>query len=1375
MPRRYFNWKLAIVVVLGLVVFGAAALTLHRWQRSQSAERRLEIGNQAYSDRKWEKAAENFGAYIAVVRDDISVLIKYARALLNIRPIKGNNIQQAKSAYREVLRINRDNSEVATQLTQIYEVATQLTQIYLALLDEPGEAELIAKRALGRDGFSPEVLREQPQTGQNMELRRLLAIAMAKQHNRQGKLSEAVVELNDIISESPGYIPAYETLGQLSNNHPSELGHPPLHWFDEAVKNNPSSALAYIIRAGFYLRGKDETKAVGDLEQAEKLDLSDSTVRLRLVRELMNAHLLDKAREHLVVLKDVNPSEDGLWQTWGMLAQQSRSEEEMVTVAESGLELSNQPLDFMPIATELLIRADNYERAEHCIEQLQREGIAPATTEFLKGLLAYQRAQYHQAAQCWKISIEYGKKSPEIRLALASVLSRLGDTNSALRQLHTLVSERPDNPKSRMALAELLGRAGKWAEAAEQAREATRLAPEALEPQLLYLQARIQLLSEDSANKSDQRWQGISDELNKLERTTNGAFGVKLLKLQLASLQGNFEDANALITGLRILHPSHMKLALTEAQLLVAQGKIDDAISLLSGMTEKFPLAVEPVMYLAHLLVEQDDKEKCEKILKDALAHIEQPAAKRELGLLLARFYIRWDQKDDAFELLGSLAQELPKDVPIKRGLLKCDQVMPEEAQKLVDEIKSLEGEDTWQWRYEQARLWFRHDFQVHSAQILSLLQENLNLNPDDQASRLLRAAAHETAGNLSLAILDYEEALSRTPTDIRIVVASVAAMYKAGRYDRAYEILDSATTQGLRHPRLKRLELEKHLRDGEIGSASTILEDLLADRPDNRLDQLALALLKIEQKDFIEAQQQLDRLRTEEPNSLTIAAVQIKLFIRQGQTDQALLLCNELVDKIASAPAYILRGRTYATLGDSNEASEDFERATAVEPGNVYAWAAKSDFYRSIGRFNEAISSIRQAMSLEPNSLSIRRRAVLLLLASTDPNRVREGNSILDKALELYPRDVELRLYRARSLIAVGNTKDAALILHEITDEHPEVSNAWLLLGEICLNQEKSGEAIDFALRGLHYNPKHRQLLLLKARAEQKLSPLSAIATLKILRELYPNDFEVVKLLANAYIEAGEAEKAVNLLRKQLSVCDAATRRECRTELAVALYKNNNKEEAEREFDSLYQSAPNDPGPLIAEIKLLAEDKRWSQLREKVTDWTQAHPKDAEVPFAAATIILQTTGHSAQAVDFYQQVIKLDPNNLIALNNLAWILCEEQGKPKQALELAQRGLEKAPEYTDLIDTRGAIWHRLGEFEKAASDFERCIASYPAGRPALTASYFHLGRTQARLGKKREALKNLKKALELNTETGGLSTADVDETQRLIKELSEER
>lgn len=154
--------------------------------------------------------------------------------------------------------------------------------------------------------------------------------------------------------------------------------------------------------------------------------------------------------------------------------------------------------------------------------------------------------------------------------------------------------------------------------------------------------------------------------------------------------------------------------------------------------------------------------------------------------------------------------------------------------------------------------------------------------------------------------------------------------------------------------------------------------------------------------------------------------------------------------------------------------------------------------------------------------------------------------------------------------------------------------------------------------------------------------------------------------------------------------------------------------------------------------------------------------------------VLLQTTGRSAEAVTFYQRVLELQPDNLVAINNLSWILCEEQGQPKQALELTQRGLAKAPDYIDLIDTRGMAYYRLRRYDEAIKDFNRCIRLYPTRAPAIAASHYHLGKCLADLGEKNKAIEQLNKALELNRELGALGGVEIMEARRLLAQLSGE-
>ena len=137
MARRRFNWIAAIVLVIALVVLAVTAFGLRQWQRKRMAYTAREAGLKAYENHIWEDAASQLGRYIAVHPGDIQILLKYADAQLNIRPLKRNNIQQAISAYRSVFRIDKNNPTAAEKLVNIY------LQMNIA-----AEAELIAERYL---------------------------------------------------------------------------------------------------------------------------------------------------------------------------------------------------------------------------------------------------------------------------------------------------------------------------------------------------------------------------------------------------------------------------------------------------------------------------------------------------------------------------------------------------------------------------------------------------------------------------------------------------------------------------------------------------------------------------------------------------------------------------------------------------------------------------------------------------------------------------------------------------------------------------------------------------------------------------------------------------------------------------------------------------------------------------------------------------------------------------------------------------------------------------------------------------------------------------------------------------------------------------
>ena len=1373
---------------MGLAVLGGTAFVLRQWQRSRRAEQGLVLGNKAYDEHKWEEAAQQLGRYLSIAQDDVLVLLKYAEAQLSIRPLGQSNVQQAIGAYRNILRLDHGN----------FEAAKLLSEIYLSM-GMPGEAELIAARAL--------------QTNGSPELRRILAIAMAGQR----RFTEAAKELKSIVEKNPEQILAYEVLARLAEQRPEDFSETPEFWLDQAMKSNPSTAEAYIARGAYFSRQGNKEKALADLGQAEQMDLSNSAVRLRLAEELVNFDAHDRASKQLDIVQQEEPENQFLWQVWAKLALKAGTNDIMLKVADTGLkELASQPWDFMPIAVELFIRCGQFERADECLAVMSQKDIAPATAAFLEGLLAEKRGNGRKAVECWRRAVKLGAKSEKVGIALAEALWRLGDRQTAVNQLRTLVSERPDFFSGRMALAQMLAQTGQWADAAEQIRAAKQINPRSTEADLLDVRVRLQLLANSGTDKDSVLYRDIKATLDDLDKITGGNHEVKLLQVRLASLQNNLPEAERLLNDLKKAHPAEIKVVLAQADLFVAQNRTDDAIAILREAIGKFSQSPAIIRYLVVLLEAKDQHQECVALLEKALVFVGQPVAKRELGLLLGDIYSRGNEDDKRYLLLKSLAEELQDDILVWRELLTCEQVLRDAdfAQQVVDKIKKIEGDDGWQWRYEQARIWFaQEDFKGRYPEIVSLLQENLLANPDDQASRMLLASTYEKGANQRLAVSTYNEALSRSPSNVQIMVPTVAALYRGGEYDRADEILRRAAKEKLYHPELERLEAQGALRRGDLGSADDTLEKMLLRDPNNRSLLLSLALLKIRQDKFTEAEKLVEELRTEEPNSLPIAAVQVDLDIRTGRSDDALRICDEIVNKLNTASAFLLRGRAYAVLGQADKAKGDFEHAVTMEPNNADAWIAKSVFHRSLGESDKAIADIRRALSVVPDNLQIQKTATSLYLASDDSDLRKQGEAILEKAVASNPDDVELQLRKAQLLLANGlapQVEQALGILQTITEKQPDIAEAWVLLAQIALQEGKPARAIDVVLRGLVHNPHNKALMLLKARAEATRSPELALPTMRALWELDQNNIDTLVSLAEVYVAAGEYDDAVNLLRKQPAIADGLQQSKIKLALASVLYKNGGKTESEQIFKELSESEPNDPRPLLAQIRLLRDDKLWSQLREKAVTWCEGHPGEIETIIfvvneltgeknnegsrvaeellrcvlkqdAKSTaamvrlgVLLQTTGRPAEAVTVYQRVLELQPDNLVAINNLSWILCEEQGQPMEALELTQRGLAKAPDYVDLIDTRGMAYYRLGRYNEAIQDFNRCISLYPTRAPAIAASHFHLGKCLADLGEKNKAIEQLNKAIELNRELGALGGVEIIEARRLLGQLSGE-
>ena len=115
------------------------------------------------------------------------------------------------------------------------------------------------------------------------------------------------------------------------------------------------------------------------------------------------------------------------------------------------------------------------------------------------------------------------------------------------------------------------------------------------------------------------------------------------------------------------------------------------------------------------------------------------------------------------------------------------------------------------------------------------------------------------------------------------------------------------------------------------------------------------------------------------------------------------------------------------------------------------------------------------------------------------------------------------------------------------------------------------------------------------------------------------------------------------------------------------------------------------------------------------------------------------------EAAATYAKVLRINPKTRYALNNLAYLLAEDLGRPAEAQRYAERAFQLAREDANVIDTLGWVECLNGDYDAAIGTLRSALVI----APDMVAAVFHLGEAYRRSGDLPSAEQYLQKALEL--------------------------
>lgn len=396
--------------------------------------------------------------------------------------------------------------------------------------------------------------------------------------------------------------------------------------------------------------------------------------------------------------------------------------------------------------------------------------------------------------------------------------------------------------------------------------------------------------------------------------------------------------------------------------------------------------------------------------------------------------------------------------------------------------------------------------------------------------------------------------------------------------------------------------------------------------------------------------------------------------------------------------------------LRDDQLNREEVEKAIAewreivrLDPRNAEAWAFLSELYE---RSNDNEKAIEALTNWSGAATPADGGALYRYLTGGDAS----------------PEAAAMRLGRA--FLRAGRASDAVAILTRAVADEPDNEDAVLALQDAIQSATDNDAAasVEALKQAVFAAPNNMALTEILANAQIRAGKIEdAAKTIKEARAKFPESDSLLRLEANVLTQLGKVDEAVALLRskivnktKQISVPQSLV-----ADFLAHLTISDLYVQAGRGADAV--------GAARQALDLAQND-----------DMTK-------IGLLALASAQNAAGNFRDAEASLREVLKKEPENPTALNNLGYFLVERGERLTEALNLIKRAVDVEPGNSSFLDSLGWAYFRLNQFAEA----EKHLSEAARRNPNSATIQEHLGDVYEKQGKIEQAKTAWRKALTL--------------------------
>ncbi|EAQ98899.1 XrtA/PEP-CTERM system TPR-repeat protein PrsT [Congregibacter litoralis] len=849
--------------------------------------------------------------------------------------------------------------------------------------------------------------------------------------------------------------------------------------------------------------------------------------------------------------------------------------------------------------------------------------------------------------------------TPEELLARAETAIDEGDLASAEIDLKSVLRDAPENPRAR-ALYGAINIQRLEADAAVEQFERSLAALESAETRLSFAKALVQ--AGESAELVSE-WQIGSFVTIESE----AQFQAALAQAFLAQAQPD-EAKAALQRALAAGEADDNYIAFTQALVsLQVDRDQETAQESLQSIVERDPKHARAWSLLGLLAWQNRDFVAAEEYYEKAAAANPYRVGDR---IQLVETQVRLGKADVASANLSKLETQL-RNYPAIRFL---------RAQLLFDE-----------GNYEGA---------------IDLFNQILSVSPDNPGALLLAGNANARINKLPIARRHLERFLELQPgsTQAALQLAQVNALM--GEPGRTEELARSLLEREADNQTALTLLANALAAQGMHAESAQVFKQLADLRPESTENLVALGSQQIVAGDLDAGLKQLEDALAGDPDNSLARERLIEARLVAQDLDGALEEASRYVEvEPDSTRALIFRGRVLLQRQNTDAAREDFEEALRRDPASVPARGGLAAIAVLGQDLEGAQSEFEKSLEANPGNLQ---SSLNLAVVLERRGELVEMEQVLSAAVEANPTAVAPRVALARKAMM---DKQPAIAIELLSVEEiarqKDVGALQTLTGAYVLAEQAELAQLS-AKELLELRPNDPMVLALSARADVLSQDFaSAREQLESALEMAPNVSALRKQLIEVLVYERELDLAIDQI-EQLSP-------ESQNEAAVLQLRGRialAQDDAKGAVDWLaraYEKSPDSESLFFLATARLASGER-TELVGELSSWIEAHPEDARNRSVLAALLIET-GDEAGATAQYQTLIDDGSEDVVALNNLAWLIREQQ--TSKALEYIQRADRLAPDSFSVKDTYAMVELERGEFDRALMLNQRAIDGAP--------------------------------------------------------------